>query len=304
MTIPEIPVLVTLFNRADVVAETVRALEKVHPRRLFLAADGPRPDRPGEAEKCAAARAAALEAVTWECEVVRWFQESNLGCGPHMTAAITRFFAEVEEGVILEDDCVASPDFFRFCAALLERYRTDERVMMIGGSALVRPASSEADYYFSSFPVCWGWATWRRAWRRMDYELADFPAFVRSGKMVSLFPGERRMRNRLLELFGKVRSHAPGFDTWDFQWLFAVVASGGLCVLPTANLVANIGWDSMHRRIDAIMELPVEPLGEVIRHPVEVRRDVRMEKRFFDTVYAKPPLWRRGVEKIFRLFQG
>ena len=298
----DIPVLIIVFNRSWNAVKVAEALRQIRPARLFLAADGPRPDRPGEEKLCSEAREAVLDAVTWDCDVRTRFQESNLGCGRHMTAAINWFFENVEEGIILEDDCIPSPEFFRFSKELLERYRHEEKVMMLSGTALVRlPGTSLQDYDFTSFPCCWGWATWRRAWQLMDYHMPDFPEYRKSGLIKNSFPAAKHQR-RLLELFEKVYTHAPGFDTWDFQWLYACVKNQGVCILPSKNLVSNIGWDASHTRIDDVMELPFEKLDETLRHPEEVKRNTKLEELFFDRIYAKKPLWYRGFCKLMRIF--
>lgn len=301
----DIPVLIIVFNRSWNAEKVAGALKQIRPRRLFLAADGPRPDRPEEEKLCRDAREAVLNAVTWECQVQTRFQESNLGCGRHMTAAIDWFFEEVEEGVILEDDCIPSPEFFRFSAELLERYRNDDKVMMLSGTALVRTLDeSPYDYDFTAFPCCWGWATWRRAWQLMNYQMPDFPAYRRSGAIKDSFP-KRKHQKRLLELFDKVYTHAPGFDTWDFQWLYACVKNHGLCILPSKNLVSNIGWDASHARIDDVMELPFENLGATLRHPAAIKRNTELEEIFFERIYAKKPFLVRAFCKLIKiLFPG
>ena len=134
----------------------------------------------------------------------------------------------------------------------------------------------------------------------MDYDMKDFPEYRRSGAINGRFASPA-VRRRLLELFGKVHTHAPGFDTWDFQWLYACVKNNGLCILPTLNLVSNVGWDASHERIDGVMEMPFEELKS-LRHPPEVERNLALEKIFFDRIYAKAPFVVRAFNKLKRLF--
>lgn len=299
--IHDVPVLIIIFNRSWHLEKVMKALQEIRPSQLFVAGDGPRPDRPGEDQLCCEARHAVTSAVSWPCRVQTRFQEKNLGCGKHVTEAVNWFFENVPEGIILEDDCVPSKDFFRFSAELLERYRDSEEVMMISGTALVKtPVPSRWDYDFTCFPCCWGWAAWRRSWAKMSYEMPDFPHFRRSGEIKNLFDSPK-VRRRLLELFSKVYTHAPGFDTWDFQWLYACVKNRGLCILPAVNLVSNIGWDASHARIDDVMEMAIENFSE-LRHPPEIKCNRELEKIFFDRIYAKAPLAVRIINKLKRLF--
>ena len=260
--IQDIPVLLIIFNRSWHLKKVMESLQKIRPPRLFVAGDGPRQERPGEELLCKEAQETVLQAVNWPCEVQSCFQEKNLGCGRHVTKAVSWFFENVTEGIILEDDCVPSEAFFTFAGELLTRYRNTPEVMMISGTALVKtPHPTGNDYEFLSFPCCWGWATWRRSWALMSYEMPDFPAYCRSKEIKKSFSSPH-IRRRLLELFSKVYHHAPGFDTWDFQWLYACVKNNGLCILPCSNLVSNIGWDASHARIDEVMELPFEEISD------------------------------------------
>ncbi|MBA4056200.1 MAG: nucleotide-diphospho-sugar transferase, partial [Marivirga sp.] len=161
----ETPVLLLIFNRPDTTRRVFEAIRKARPKRLFVAADGPRQHKPEDADRCAKARKIATD-VDWECEVKTFFRDTNVGCGRGPSGGISWFFEHVDEGIILEDDCLPSPLFFRFCAELLERYRDDKRVMEIGGNTFMDEANrdKEYSYYFSSHNNIWGWATWKRAW--------------------------------------------------------------------------------------------------------------------------------------------
>lgn len=299
----DIPVLIIVFNRSWHLSKVMDALRAIRPTRLFVAGDGPRKDHPGEEQLCCEARKAVTDAIDWPCSLQTRFQTENQGCGKHVTGAVDWFFENVTEGIILEDDCVPSADFFRFSEELLERYRNSEEIMMLSGTALVKAASpSPYDYDFLSFPCCWGWATWRRAWQKMSYDMPDFPQYKSSGAIKRSFSSPR-VQKRLLELFCKVYSHAPGFDTWDFQWLYACVKNGGVCILPSSNLVSNVGWDASHTRIDDVMEMPFESISD-LRHPPEIRRNLELEQIFFERIYAKAPFMVRLFNKLKKIFSG
>src|SRR5688572_20529443 len=166
------PVLFLIFNRPAVTKQVFEAIREMRPTRLYIAADGPRPAIPNELDNCRKAREAAL-AVDWECQVKTLFRDKNLGCGRGPSTAITWFFEHETEGIILEDDCMPSPSFFSYCAELLARYRDDTRIMHIAGTNLEKPQQrdQEHSYHFSNFTYCWGWATWRRAWKFHDFDM-------------------------------------------------------------------------------------------------------------------------------------
>ncbi len=169
------PIIFFIFNRP---AETFRVFERIRearPEKLLIVADGPRSSRAGEAALCRQTRE-ILDRVDWPCEVLTNFADTNMGCGRRIAGGLDWAFEEVEEGIIVEDDCLPDPSFFRYCAKLLDRYRADERVMMISGDNFQNGVSRTSDsWYFSQLRHCWDWATWRRAWRHFDFAMSDWP---------------------------------------------------------------------------------------------------------------------------------
>jgi hypothetical protein len=168
------PVLFIIFNRPGTTQQVFDAIKQQKPKYLFVAADGPRPDKPDDKEKCKATRA-IIDQVDWDCNLKTLFRDENRGCGYGPAEAITWFFDHVEEGIILEDDCLPSPYFFKFCSVILERYKSDTRIGIISGTnPLIRWNINQKDYIFSRFGSTWGWATWRRAWMYFDHEMNNW----------------------------------------------------------------------------------------------------------------------------------
>jgi len=232
------PVALLIFNRPDTTQRVFEAIARARPPKLLVVADGPRARRPGEAEKCAQTRA-IIERVDWECEVVTNYSEINLGCRNRVASGLDWVFAQVDEAVILEDDCLPHPSFFRFCEDLLERYRHDQRVGMISGDNFqFGTRTGDGSYYFSKYTHIWGWATWRRAWRYYDVSAKLWPQFLTSGHFErATFPLERAYWKAV---FAAVS--AGTLDTWDYQWTLSCWAQSLLSVLPEVNLVSNIGF--------------------------------------------------------------
>ncbi len=216
---------------------TIRA---ARPRFLFVAADGPRSDRPDEQATCDQVRSLVLQNIDWNCQVFTLLRSRNLGCKAAVCSAISWFFEHVEEGIIMEDDTLPDPSFFSYCESLLERYRQEPRVLHIGGNNFQfgRPRGS-ASYYFSKFPHIWGWATWRRAWKLYDPDMMAYPQFCDSGQANLLFHRPARQK-QWLDLFDGV--YRGEIDTWDYQWLFTHWNHTGLSIAPQVNLVSNLGF--------------------------------------------------------------
>ena len=239
-------VVLFLYRRPDTTARVCEAIRRARPRRLFLVADAPRPDDPSEALACSKARAAAAR-VRWDCEVLHDYASEHLGCKRRVATGLDWVFEHVEEAIILEDDCVPHPSFFPYCEALLERFRHDERVMMICGTNVnLHWKSDRQDYHFSRFGGAWGWATWRAAWSRFDPDMSEW-ADADCRRLVRSLIGAKAFEVRS-QHFDQVYHGA--IDTWDWIWNFYRLINAGLSVIPAKNLVANIGFGpgALHTR--------------------------------------------------------
>ncbi|MFA5205970.1 MAG: class I SAM-dependent methyltransferase [Lentisphaeria bacterium] len=275
-TIP--PVLFLVFNRPATTARVFAAIRAARPPRLYVAADGPRTDRPGEAAACAEVRRIA-SAVDWPCELKTLLRDTNLGCRQAVSAAIGWFFDQEPEGIILEDDCLPHPDFFLFCADLLPRYRHQDHILMVSGDNFQpRQPSASHSYYFSGIPHIWGWASWRRAWRLHDPNLLDWPGLRFSGWLESVLcdpTGAAGWTRRFDDAFRR------RIDTWDYAWTFTCWRRKSLCILPSVNLVSNIGFGTAAThtaRANPYANLPSTALAFPLHHPTGVpQRDLHAD---------------------------
>jgi hypothetical protein len=268
----ESPVAFIVFNRPDLTERVFQSIRQAQPRRLLVIADGPRVDRPGEAEKCAAVRA-VIGQIDWECEVLTNYSETNLGCKQRVSSGLDWVFSQVEEAIILEDDCLPAPSFFPFCQELLEKYREDDRVSMICGTNYQQGNSRTGDsYYFSKYVHVWGWAGWRRAWKDYDVEIQTWPDCKAQNLLRSTFCNEYEQK-LWIDAFDRV--HSGGLDTWDYQWVYACLSQHRLSIVPDRNLISNIGFgtDATHTYMESPWgNLPRQDIWE-IQHPALMARN-------------------------------
>ena len=277
------PILFLVFNRPGTTGLVMDAIRAARPPRLYVAADGPREGKTGEAQRCAEVRRLATQ-VDWPCEVRTLFRERNLGCGHAVDSAITWFFEQEGEGIILEDDCLPSMDFFPYCAELLERYRDDERVMSICGSAYANiRLDYPSSYYFCYYADIWGWATWRRAWQHYDSKMQSWPAFRARGGLETLAAGRPWRSSFWTQKFDA--TYGGRISTWDYQWVFTVIERGGLACYPTRNLISNlgIGPDATHTIVSNPNDYPLanrvhDKLDFPLVHPRDFVRSPELEQ--------------------------
>lgn len=295
------PVAFIIFNRPDTTEKVFAEIARARPPRLLIIADGPRAGRPGEAERCMEARS-IVDRVDWKCEVSTNYSEINLGCKIRVASGIDWVFEQVPAAIILEDDCLPDPSFFRFCEELLVRYRDDERVSQIcGANFQFGHERSDASYYFSRYNHIWGWASWRRAWQHYDREASKWPEFRDSGKLDSLLslPAERKFWSAKFDSV-----HQNKLDTWDFQWVLASWARGMLSVIPSVNLISNIGFgqDATHtRRGSPYAALPVKEMKFPLRHPSNASPDAAADDFTARNMFAAS-MARKALRMVQRLF--
>jgi len=288
--VPSTPVVLIAFNRPHLARRTLAAIREAAPERLFLIADGPRPDRPGEAELCAETRA-VLEEIDWPCDVQRRFSDVNLGVEGNVELGLDWVFEQVPEALVFEDDCTPDPTFFRFAAELLDRFREDDRVWQISGNrhGVPRKLYQGDSYAFSTWASVWGWATWADRWqrhravfprdhvRRSATDAGDAP--VRTAPAVPA-PGRLVTRAGQRHFAEAARSSDVVTHGWDKHWWITIMAQGGLAIAPSGNLVVNSGFgeDATHGYSPGREDDPAEPMEFPLRHPARVALNVEVER--------------------------
>jgi hypothetical protein len=273
------PVAFIIFNRPDTTERVFAEIAKAQPTKLLIIADGARANKLGESEKVAATRA-IIQRVNWSCEVLTNYSEVNLGCKRRVSSGIDWVFEQVEEAIILEDDCLPAPTFFRFCEEMLERHRHDQRIGMISGDNFHFGQRRNKDsYYFSKYVHIWGWATWRDRWQKSyDVELKKWPVVQNGGWMFDMI-GNSEEAASWGATFEKI--YEGKIDTWDYQWVFANWFEGRINVMPTVNLISNIGFgvEATHTTETGIFSnMLVEDISFPMIHPVGVFRHLQEDK--------------------------
>jgi glycosyltransferase involved in cell wall biosynthesis len=278
------PLLLLAFNRPKHTKAVFERIREIRPKALYIALDGPRKDLPEDITNCNEVKKIILEGINWKCSIHTLIRDENLGCGLAVSSAIDWFFSQVEQGIILEDDILPDPSFFLFCEELLEYYKHDTRVMMISGFNILGDiGENEASYSFYRFGSCWGWATWRRAWKFYDYKLSNWNEFHKKGILYKIFQNNNQAAYIEFNL-NQLSKHNNSY-TWDYQWEFARITQCGLSIAPRVNLIKNIGFDSEATHTKTFpLNTPVESIDFPIIHPKFVFLDEHYEKQIFENI--------------------
>ncbi len=278
----ETPVLFMVFNRPETTARVFSQIKKARPSKLYIASDGPRMNKLQEVEVVKRVRDLVLDGIDWNCEVRAIMRSENLGCGRSVSSSINWFFGQEEDGIILEDDCLPDETFFPYCAELLEKYRDDERVTHISGTATITREDAEDTYYYSKYFNIWGWATWRRAWNQYDFAMTDYPVFRSSNRIADIFR-HMSVQKFWLDCFDAIYSKRN--DTWDYQWSYANFINNTLAITPYTNLIKNIGFGDDATHTPNTEDKSANRITGKIKktvHPLFIIHDVSMD----DLIYS------------------
>lgn len=281
----ETPILFLIYNRPELAKKTFAKIRKMKPKHLFISADGPNAEKENDVEKCREARK-IINYIDWPCKIEKRFLKYNLGCALGVSSAITWFFSKVDKGIILEDDCLPNNSFFHFCEELLKKYERDKEVMMISGTNLLgKWKSDKQDYHFSRQVAIWGWATWRRAWKKYSHNLPELKNKENREDIKKLIDNgayyDYIMKKTQDTLDGKINS-------WGYRWIMSCYINKGKIITPSKNLISNIGFSSsaMHTKnpFSWMSNIKSNEINLPLRDPINKDIDVEFHAKIIKKV--------------------
>lgn len=280
------PVLLIVYNRPNTTEKVLERIREARPKRLYVAADAPKCD--ADIEECTKVQS-LFDDLGTDIHVCKKYQSVNLGCDAHCYAAISWFFEQEPEGIILEDDCVPSLSFFGFCSTLLERYRNDERIGHIAGSNYqFGKKRGDGSYYFSNLTHVGGWAGWKRVWNDHKTRLENYEKFCELGYL-SYLPSHAPFRfhwNR----FYVLANQSDNNMCWDYKYAYSNLRNNRLSIIPNVNLVCNIGcYDNPTHLVNdyPFANIPCcEIEKEELVHPSFICPDIEADLRSQATEYS------------------
>jgi len=289
------PILLMAFKRPETTKKVFEKIREVRPKKFFFAVDGPR----NEKEKRLVDQVKELaKLVDWKCDFKTNFKKENTGLKEGLIDNITWFFDHVDEGIILEDDCLVDSSFFRFCREMLDKYREDHRIMHIAGSNPHRGwRRNNYSYYFSHYTYSWGWATWKRAWKKIEADNINYNKIKEKGYLKDIYP---KWYERMYLKKGFNLVYSDKLKSWDHHWLFTSGANSLLSIVPNKNLVKNIGIgpdaSNTKGKLNNELSLSSHKMNFPLNHPAFVIRDLTSDNKY------GWKLFRRGIRNnIFRI---
>lgn len=240
------PILLMTFNRPGPTARVFDEIRKIKPKNLFISTHGPRENKPDDVPKCEEVLK-IVKNIDWPCDVKYLFRDKNLGCKLGCAGAITWFFNNVPEGIVLEDDCLPDPTFFRFCEEMLEYYRDHKNIAIISGHNVDGTIDTPYSYIFTRYGHLWGWASWAKVWKNYDVTM-KFWLDKKNQSRIKKAIDDRTRWNYSRLMYENTFSGKK--DTWDYQWESNRLLNGLISILPKENMIENLGFgpDATHTK--------------------------------------------------------
>jgi len=288
------PVVFIIFNRPDLTSRVFAKIRQVAPKQLFIIADGPR----NEAEQTQTQKTReSVRSVDWDCAVTHIYSATNLGCKQRIYTGLNEVFKHTDRAIILEDDCLPTLSFFTFCNTLLDKYAANEAIMHITGNNFQnKKRRTPYTYFFSKYCHVWGWATWKRAWEKMDIDLASFDNKNTQQTLLDSFDTDDE-RDYWLQIFTQIHTNPQKSSSWAYPWTYTCWIHQGLTCYPATNLVENIGFgpSATHTTGD-VKQLQVQATDiHHISHPPKIIRNIAADKFTVQYVFflRDMRLWKR-----------
>lgn len=296
------PVALFAYRRPEHLARGVASLAANPEARqtdLFVFCDGAK--HAGEQPAVEAVRRVARDIQGFRSALVI-DQARNLGLAASVVGGVTRMLEKHERVIVVEDDLVLSPFFLRFMNESLACYAAEERVATVHGYVypVHRPLP---ETFFLQGAECWGWATWRRAWRSFHDDAPGLLREIRERRLEDEFDMDGAYGYTALleaQMRGKV-------DSWSIRWRASCYLAGMLTLYPGRSLVQNLGMDATGTHRDRLSDFDVELASapiEVRPIPVQPSPEARAAYVEFFRLRPRPGIVQRALSAAARLARG
>ena len=271
------PIVLFTYNRPWHTAQTIAALQKnilAAESELFVFADGAK----GSQDLAAVQEVHDLvQQITGFRQVHVALSPTNKGLAASIIAGVSQVLENYPSVIVLEDDMLCATNFLNFMHDALEMYAQQPQIFSITGYTfpIQIPADYTQDVFIAPRPSSWGWATWRDRWAKVDWEIADFQAFIQDKAQRQAFnAGGNDMSVMLL------KQKRGEIDSWAIRWAYSHFKHGAYCVYPTRSKIQNIGADQSGVHTPATTKYEVVLNHAPYTLPAQIGIDERIGKAF------------------------
>lgn len=293
------PVLFITFARPDYAKKTFQAIRASKPSKLYFYSNKSRNGENDETRRNDEVRS-LIKLVDWECELKIFFREEYVDIYTSLWGAIDWVFANEQESIILEEDCLPSKAFFSYCDKLLEKFRNDKRIWLLSGNNFIEDFNPNSyDYFFSHLPYLYGWATWRDRWEEVYRAPLPYDRIKEYSLFDQIYVNPKVAKQALK--FTKTIINTP---SWDYRVQMTMKCNGGLGIIPKINLTSNIGLIGEHNKVmqSSVFhnrELPEMDDYPVVNPPPFVVSDFKYNSKFYSVFYSRKKIFLRKLRNRF-----
>tara|TARA_B100002019_G_C21133716_1_gene529632 strand:- start:22 stop:918 length:897 start_codon:yes stop_codon:yes gene_type:complete len=290
------PILIITFNRPDFLKKIISVLKKIKPKKIYFKIDGPRQGNKNDEVQILKTKKIINE-IQWRCKKFIFQSKKNLGSRDNPIKGINWLFSLEKKGIILEDDCIPDKSFFKYCEELLGKYENNKNISMISGRNNLEKTDVKSSYYFT-FGNTWGWATWRRAWRFNDVKLKNW----NNKKLKKNFYKNLKNYPIFLQILedrcSKIKKNKIN-SAWDYQWFFSTISRNMIGIIPSVNLVRNLGFDERSTHTKSNKKL-YSIKSHKINFPLKHNNESLINKKLLLNEYNK--IYKTGLIHDFKKF--
>ncbi len=232
-------VLVVAYLRPDNLGRILEFAQRAGVNRFFISIDFPRDTKERNLELHSEVLSVARNfQKSSGCEVQIFERKQNVGCSAAVLSSCDWFFENVDHGIVLEDDCLPTLDFFAYCADAFPIIEENQGIWLACGTQFAPPFSTEP-WVLSRYPLTWGWATTKKNWIEISSSLMESHVELKASRERGITFPESTYWNA-----GALRAKSGVSDAWDTPLAQTMLLRSKLAILPRIALVSNIGNDS------------------------------------------------------------
>jgi hypothetical protein len=233
-----IPVLVIGYNRADFLSRTLEAIWLARPSNLYIVIDGPKAGSSMDEDRVFSCQKVVKDFFsTHKLNGKTYFRKENVGSAVNVLTGIMWFFSHEKFGAIIEDDCIIESTFLEYLSD--HKFLLNQNgIKIISGfrpNLKIEPYDSLA---LTHSPLTWGWATDLNSWNSL---WNDVLSVDKQKKIIN-----RNITHHIFNFWkiGFRRSMKGKNDAWDILFAFIMLLNDYLTLVPSKNLISNIGTDN------------------------------------------------------------
>lgn len=263
------PIVMFVYNRADHFIQTFEALNKCPEAAqsdLYIFSDGAKSEKDKDRVVEVRETLKSVKKNNGFKNVYIVESPQNRGLAASVIAGVSEVIEKYGKAIVLEDDCITSPYFLKYMNRCLDYYEKDEQIGSIAGfTPELKFLDTFQDDVFMAYRSCsCGWATWKKRWEHVDWDLKDMKDFYNNPELIKKLNSNGS--DRFIRLYRQTKGNG---SSWSVRFGAHLVKNNQLTVYPRYSYIQNIGCDEsgVHSKSEDAIKMRVD-LSKAIENPV------------------------------------